>query len=228
MEPAGFRKELIAWGKANFQPLPWRLTSDPYQILIAEVMLHRTQSRQVVVPFKNFISHYPNVRTLAGSKSEELEANFYSLGLRWRTKLIRQLAIEIVTRFNGKIPQSKEELMSLPGISDYIASAVRCFAWNLPEALVDTNTVRVVGRLFALEIKDSSRRNRNFCKLISELVDPLEPRAYNYALLDLAHSICTKRQSPLHSICPVSRFCLSIYPELIEEEHSEPLIQSQA
>lgn len=72
-------------------------------------------------------------------------------------------------RFEGQIPYKKADLMSLPGVSEYIASAVRCFAWNLPEPILDTNTVRVAGRLFGLEIKDSSRRNRQYRDLISTL-----------------------------------------------------------
>ena len=101
------------------------------------------------------------------------------------------MAIQLVERFGGQVPQSKTDMLSLPGVSEYIASAVRCFAWNLPEAIIDTNTVRVVGRVFGLEIKDSSRRNRLFRDLIGALVDPVEPRVYNYALLDLADQICS-------------------------------------
>jgi len=106
------------------------------------------------------------------------------------------------------VPCDKADLLSLPGVSEYIAGAVRCFAWNQPEPLIDTNTVRVAGRLFGLETKDSSRRNRRFRELIAALVDPDEPRAYNYAMLDLADQVCMKKRPPECGKCPVRKHCV--------------------
>lgn len=205
---APFRNELIAWGKLNFRLLPWRLTENPYQILIAELMLHRTQAQQVVPVYNRFIQKYPDVRSLSRAKSEELHEILYSLGLRWRINLINMMASQLMSRFNGQIPQDKADLLSLPGVSEYIASATRCFSWNLPEPLIDTNTVRVVGRLFGLETKDSSRRSKRFRNLISALVDTRSPRTYNYALLDLAYQICTKKRPPVCIKCPVQKYCV--------------------
>jgi A/G-specific adenine glycosylase len=105
------------------------------------------------------------------------------------------------------VPVGKEDLLSLPGVSEYIASAVRCFAWNLPEPLIDTNTVRIVGRVFGWEIKDSSRRNPRFRRVLAEILDPDESRTFNYALLDLAHLVCLKKQDPLCALCPVISVC---------------------
>lgn len=201
------RKSLIGWGKENFRDYPWRLTRDPYQILMSEVMLHRTQARQVVPVYRRFIEDYPDVSLLAQATREELKRTLYSLGLQWRTDLIYEMAGEIMSRFKSQIPHSKEELLSLPGISEYIAGAVRCFAWNLPEPIPDTNTVRIAGRLFGLEMKDSSRRNPIFRHLVTKLVDPDEARAFNYAQLDLADKICTRKQAPDCECCPISQWC---------------------
>ena len=132
-----------------------------------------------------------------------------SSGVRWRIDLIHEMVGELMERFDGQVPREKADLLSLPGVSEYIAGAVRCFAWNLPEPLIDTNTVRVVGRLFRLGIKDSSRRNRHFRELIAALVDPVEPREYNYALLDLADQVCTKKRPSECERCPVSQWCAS-------------------
>jgi len=207
VDAVAFRKALITWGKKHFRRFPWRLTGDPYCILMAEVMLHRTQATQVVPVYERFARRYPDVPTLAQATREELHKALYSLGLRWRIDLIHEMAAELMGRFDGKMPESKEDLLSLPGVSEYVAGAVRCFAWNLPEPLLDTNTVRVVGRLFGLEIKESSRRNRRFRELITALVDPNEPRPYNYALLDLANKVCVKRQPPECFKCPVRKHC---------------------
>lgn len=208
VDAVAFRRALIAWGRENFRPFPWRLTEDPYRILMAEVMLHRTQAPQVVPVYERFIKRYPDVLSLAQATKEDLHQILYSLGLRWRIDLIHKMATELIEHFNGRVPRQRDDLLSLPGVSEYIASAVRCFAWNHPEPLADTNTVRVVGRLFGLEIKESSRRNRRFRDLLTELVDPGEPRAYNYALLDLADQVCTKKRPPECGRCPVAEWCI--------------------
>ena len=203
-----FRKALTSWGQEHFRPFPWRLTEDPYRILMAEVMLHRTQAPQVTPVYERFIERYPDVPALARATKEELHDDLYSLGLRWRVDLIYAMAAGLIAYFDGRVPREKADLLSLPGVSEYIAGAVRCFAWNLPEALIDTNTVRVVGRLFELEIKDSSRRNRRFRELITALVDPDEPRVYNYTLLDLADQVCMKKRPPECVRCPVQKCCV--------------------
>jgi A/G-specific adenine glycosylase len=118
------------------------------------------------------------------------------------------MAAGIIRTFGGKVPQKREDLLILPGVSDYVASALCCFAYNIPETLIDTNTVRVVGRLYGLKIKDSSRRNRRFREILVALVDPSNPRAYNYALLDLADQVCTRKRPPECGRCPLAGWCV--------------------
>lgn len=202
-----FREALIKWGKENYRSFPWREADTPYPLLVAEVMLHRTQATQVVPVYKRYMQTYPDLLALVSASKEELRSLLYPLGLHWRIDKMHEMATIISSNFSGQIPADKEDLLSLPGISDYIASALRCFAWNKPDALIDTNTVRITGRLFNLEVKDSSRRNRKFRYLIETLVDPYNPKAYNYALLDLANKICTKTKPPECIVCPVSKFC---------------------
>ena len=203
-----FRKNLIAWGRDNFREFPWRFTSDPYHILMAEVMLHRTNALQVLPVYERFLKLYPDLATLSRATEEELYEVLYSLGLRWRVKLIYEMVIELMDRFHGRIPSEKEDLQSLPGVSDYIASAVCCFAWKQSQAIVDTNTVRVIARVFNLEIKDSLRRNRRFKEVLESFVDSTNPEKYNYALLDLANKICFKVKAPDCSKCPIQGNCL--------------------
>lgn len=201
------RPALLQWGTGHFRPFPWRQTQDPYAILLAEILLHRTQVKQMVAGYEQLLTAYPDIPTLAAADRETLHTLLFSLGLRWRIDLLLTMAQEITTRFDGRIPAEKTALLSLPGISEYIASAVRCFAWNRPEALVDTNTVRIAGRLLGWSVKDSSRRNARFCQALQALVDPEAPRAFNYALLDLAHLVCRKRQPPLCCECPLAPWC---------------------
>ena len=208
LDAALFRRSIIRWGHRHFRAFPWRLSQNPYHILMAELMLHRTQVIQVVPIYQLFMAKYPTLTLLAQANDEDLHSILRPLGLQWRIDLIHTLASTLMDQFGGRIPHSKEELVSLPGVSDYIASAVRCFAWNEPEAIIDTNSVRVVGRVFGLEIKDSSRRNARYRNILNGLLDPKCPSAYNYSILDLAGSVCTKIRSPDCLACPVLKWCI--------------------
>ena len=213
------RRALKDWGQTHFRPFPWRLTTDPYQILIAEILLHRTQVKQMRPVYESFIATYPDIQSLARADKGALHQALYSLGLRWRIDLLYEMAQRIEEDFGGSIPREREALLSLPGVSEYIAGAVRCFAWNEPEVLMDTNTVRVTGRLLGWKVKDSSRRSKRFRQALSMLLDPEEPRVFNYALLDLAHLICLKRESPRCDACPLLSWCH--FPKREEELSNE-------
>ena len=202
-----FRENLKQWGKQNFRAFPWRRTTDPYLILIAEVMLHRTQVKQVVPVYESFASLYPDLRHFLRTGRTELKFILQPLGLNWRIDLIYEMSQALSDQFGEQIPVEKADLLSLPGVSEYIACAVRCFAWNLPEPLIDTNTVRIIGRVSGWEVKDSSRRNKRFRDALATLVDIDDPRSYNYGLLDLAHQLCLKKQAPLCNKCPLILLC---------------------
>lgn len=202
------RKALMHWGQQNFRAFPWRLTRDPYRILIAEVMLHRTQASQVIPIYERLVKMYPNARALHRARPRELNALLRPLGLRWRIKLISRMAEELVEKFSGRIPRDREALTALSGVSDYIAGAVRCFAWDKPEVLLDTNTVRVASRFFSVPARDSSRRSRAFKDYLGQLLDTQHPRAFNFALLDLADALCTARRPPRTTMCPLSPWCV--------------------
>lgn len=203
-----YRTKVKKWGRRNRRDFPWRMTRDPYRVLLAEIMLHRTQAVQVAKIYEGIIREYPDIQALAKSSRAELHKALFSLGLKWRIDLIKDMAEILVNKYDSEIPEDKRELLSLPGISEYIACSVRCFAWNIAEPLRDTNTMRVIGRLHNMDVKDSSRRNYRFKELAAELVDPDEPRAYNLALLDLADQVCTKKEEPKCDECPVNNLCL--------------------
>ncbi len=206
-EISDLRHALLEWGKIHFRSFPWRKTDDPYRILVAEILLHRTQVHQMQPVYETFLNRFPDFPSLSRASREEIHRILYPVGLRWRVDSLYAMVQNIQHRFQGQIPESKKDLLSLPGVSDYIAGAVRCFAWNKPEVLLDTNTVRVVGRLLGWQVNDSSRRSQRFRKAIQALLAPQEPRDFNYALLDLAHLNCLKRQPPLCKECPLKPWC---------------------
>ncbi len=197
---------LIRWGKENFREYPWRQTRDPYRILIAEILLHRTRAEQVIPLYENFIQRFPSIQDIYLGNYEEIKQILASAGLFWRIELIKWMIEEIVQKFQGQVPQDRNSLLGLPGVGPYIASAVRCFAWGIPEVIADTNTVRITGRVCGIGVSDNSRRNKKFHSLMKDLLDREHPREFNYAMLDLGALICMPR-IPLCEICSINHLC---------------------
>lgn len=201
---------LTWWNEGGKRDFPWRRTSNPYLVLISEIMLHRTKANQVVFIFNDFVKKYPDISSIENSSEVELYQLLRPLGLHWRTKLIKSMATSIIKNYNGTIPFAYKELISLPGVSNYIASATRCFAFGTREILLDTNTVRIVGRIFGIKIDDSSRRSKLFRDILDGIVPDSNSREFNYALIDFASKIC--QPDPLDLMCPLTAFCNFIFP----------------
>jgi A/G-specific adenine glycosylase len=174
---------------------------------MAEFMLLRTQASQVEPVYRKFVSKYPAIEDLAEASREDIHDMLRPLGLSWRADRVYETVQKLEEKHNLTVPTERDALMDLPGVSQYIAGAVRCFALGGPEALIDTNTVRIAGRMFGLEIKDSSRRTNRFQKLIGDLVDPENPRLYNLSMLDLGAQVCTS-SNPKCRNCPLSEMCV--------------------
>lgn len=202
-----FQESLLEWWNRNGRHFPWRETSDPFRILLAEVLLHRTRAERVVPVYTKMLAEFPTVQDLAHADPVKLKEILLPLGLFWRNRLVSEMAKEIVERFDGEIPQDTNLLKSLPGVSHYIASAVRCFAFGKPEVLLDVNTVRVIGRVFGLRVGDCSRRSASFRKLYGELMDGAPPKTFNFAMIDLGALVC-KQKKWLCGICPLSNLCM--------------------
>ena len=202
------RTELLIWGKQNLRKFPWRETSDPYKIIVAEVMLHRTKADQVKDVYEEFILRYPDFESIVRAGREAIKADLKSLGLFWRADLLYDMARYIVEEYGGKLPQNKKKLMAMPGIGNYISAAILCLGYNLPEPMLDTNTVRVLGRVFGLKITDSSRRSKHFSGIMHDLVDFWDPKTVSLALIDFANAVCIPGEKPRCEICRLRDICI--------------------
>lgn len=200
------RAALLTWWRESGRSFPWRSTTNAYQILMAEMMLRRTQARQVVPVYVRFISQYPDARSLANAAASEVSDALYSLGLSWRVPAFQQLARVLVDQYDGNVPADYHTLIRLPGVGDYVAAAVCSFAYDLPYIIADTNTVRVAGRIYGISTHAESRRRKPIRGLLKAFLDHHHPRQFNYALLDLAALICTP-SDPECSICPLNLLC---------------------
>jgi len=210
---------IVEWYQAyGDQRLPWRNTSDPWNLLIAAFLLRKTSTAQVVRIYERFIERFPTPDALLSVPENEVKELIRPLGIEHhRARLLRELAKYIIKRYNGKIPCSREELKKLPGVGEYIASEVLLVACGEPEPLLDRNMIRVIERVFGL--KSSRKRPHmdpemwNFAKILVP-TDPKMAKAFNYGVLDLARKICTARK-PKCDKCPIASICN--YYELVKK-----------
>lgn len=202
-----FASVLIEWHDANGRDFPWRNDNDPVHIFIAECLLHRTRARNVVPIYERLRDLIPALLENSAESRKYCHKLLYPLGLKWRADMLMN-SLDIVNRkFNGTVPVSRIDLLSLPGVGDYIASAFRVFSAGYDDPLMDANTVRIISRVYELSTSDSSRRTKLFREKYSELRNGHNSRKFGYSMIDLGALIC-KPFTPYCSICPVNKFCL--------------------
>ncbi|MDQ3700349.1 MAG: A/G-specific adenine glycosylase [Chloroflexota bacterium] len=197
---------ILAWYRRGHRDLPWRRTSDPYAILISEIMLQQTQVDRVVSKYHEFLERYPTLAALAAAPRAEVIRSWSPLGYNLRAVRLHEIARQAVERYDGRLPDTVEGLLSLKGIGRYTAGAIACFAFGRAVAALDTNVRRVVGRIFATEVPGAGDDDRLAWPL-AEAVLPLESAYdWNQALMDLGATICVSR-TPRCLLCPVHAVC---------------------
>lgn len=209
MQKSGeFKRRLLKWISENRRDFPWRETCDPYKVLIAEIFLRKTDARKVLSIYERFIRKYPGFEALIHVDRRELEDFLRPLGLyRRRAKELIDLAQMVETKHRGEVPHSREELLGLPGVGNYIANAVLCFAFGQDAPLLDTNVSRVVARVFSFESKKKRvRDDPEMWRAVRQMVPEGRARDFNLAVLDLAAKVCLPRK-PECAICPVLSLC---------------------
>lgn len=201
------RKYLLKWYKKNGRDFPWRHTDDPYKIMIAEFMLHRTRAEQVVPVYNKFIEQYSDVILLSKAPSKAIKKYTENLGLHWRYKHFVEAAKFIVNNYNGKFPQNHLELRNIPGIGDYISCAISIIAFNNPAPIVDSNIARFINRFFNLGLKGEIRRRKEIKNLAFEVFNFKDCKKLLFALIDFCNTTC-RPQYPQCKFCVLRSECL--------------------
>ncbi len=203
------RRRLLAWYGRHQRALPWRGATDPYAILVSEVMLQQTQVARVVGHWRRFLRAYPTVEDLAAAPADAVRESWEGLGYYARARNLHALARRVVEEHDGRFPSDPALLRRLPGIGRYTAGAVASIAFGGDEAAVDTNIARVLGRVFRVRgARGSARRAERLWRLAGRLVPRGRAGDWNQALMDLGATICTARR-PRCAICPVAPVCRS-------------------
>lgn len=177
-----FQEKIYSYYRTHKRVLPWRQTHNPYRILISEVMLQQTQSARVVPKYKEFLKAFPNARVLTEAPVRDVLSLWQGLGYNRRALLLKRTAEAIVTEHKGKFPKTYNDLIALPGIGPYTASAIMAFAYNLPTAMIETNIRAVFIHFFFPKSKKVP--DAKLLPLIEKYMDKENAREWYNALMD--------------------------------------------
>jgi A/G-specific adenine glycosylase len=206
-----FRKRLLDWYRAHGRDLPWRRTSDPYHILVSEVMLQQTQVDRVLPKYAEWLEKYPSLDALASAPEQDVSATWRPLGYNVRPRRLHAIARESVARYGGQLPSDEETLLSFKGIGEYTAGAVLSFAFGQRKAILDTNVARVLYRVFVGIGDPKAHAMKRHLWDVSRAVLPLRHVFdFNQALMDFGATLCAARK-PKCGRCPMRTRCVS-YP----------------
>ncbi|MDY0406879.1 A/G-specific adenine glycosylase [Virgibacillus sp. 179-BFC.A HS] len=203
----GFQENLIAWYQANKRNLPWRENQDPYRVWVSEIMLQQTKVDTVIPYFQRFMEKFPDVYRLASADEQDVLKAWEGLGYYSRARNLQSAVREVVSEYDGKIPDNKEALGKLKGIGPYTKGAILSIAFQQPEPAVDGNVMRVLSRV--LHITDNiaeAKVKKQFEPIVTKMISKEDPSSFNQGLMELGAMVCTPK-SPLCLFCPVQEYC---------------------
>jgi A/G-specific adenine glycosylase len=217
-----FHRSLLQWFRRHGRELPWRCTRDPYAILVSELMLQQTQVSTVIAYYNEWLRRFPDFVSLARASENDVLCAWQGLGYYARARNLHATARIVMDRQLGRFPRSVEQMQQLPGIGKYTAHAVASFAFDQSVPIVESNTARVLTRLFDFrESIDSDRGRQTLWQYAATLVPKSNASIYNSALIDLGALVCVARQ-PRCGICPVKKFCAAKNPQILPLRKSRP------
>ncbi|NHK30693.1 MAG: Fe-S cluster assembly protein HesB [Asgard group archaeon] len=174
-----FQEKIFNWWKENKRDLPWRKTTNPYHIMVSEVMLQQTQVTRTIKKYLEFLQKFPTIDSLASASPAEVLTLWSGLGYNRRALWLQQAAQQIIEK--GNFPETPEELEKLKGIGPYTARSILIFAMNEDCPTVDTNIRRI---LIAEELAEESTQEKELYKIAEKLIPKGKSRDWHNALMD--------------------------------------------
>ena len=204
-----FSRIILEWYQVNKRLLPWRNTNEPYLIWLSEIMLQQTRVAQGIPFYLKFVEAFPKVQDLAGASEEMVLKLWQGLGYYSRASNLHATAKIISEKYNGRFPNTYNELLELKGIGDYTASAIASICFGKPEAVVDGNVYRVLARYYGVDLPtNSSEGILHFKELAKKVMDIQNIRDYNQGIMEFGALQCTPK-SPECVICPLQQSCVA-------------------
>ena len=200
---AAVQKALLDWFAQESRQLPWRSTTDHYAIMVSEVMLQQTQVDRVIPVYLAFLQRFPTFQSLSDAPAAEVIRAWAGMGYNRRAMNLQRAAKQVAELYEGVLPNDMKALRGLPGVGEYTAAALACFALGQEVAVIDTNVRRVLGRVF---YGPEGAPEKELAGIAQQALPVGEAWSWNQALMDLGATVCTARR-PTCLLCPVRSDC---------------------
>jgi A/G-specific adenine glycosylase len=210
-----FSGKILDWYHQNKRSLPWRRSINPYKIWLSEIILQQTRVAQGAPYYLRFVEQFPTVHHMANASEEEVLKLWQGLGYYSRARNLHATAKIVVNQYNGKFPDTYNELLKLKGVGDYTASAISSICFNEPQAVVDGNVYRVLSRYFGIDIPINSAEGIKYFKSLAEKVmDVNDIRDYNQGIMEFGAIQCSPKK-PLCLHCPLNESCVALQKGIV-------------
>jgi len=189
-----FRRMVLDHYREHGRKMPWRETTDPYRILVSEIMLQQTQVERVMIKYPEFISAFPDFCSLAEASPADILRVWQGMGYNRRAIALKKCAVLVKENFGCTLPRDVEILMTFPGIGKATASSIASFAFDLPVVFIETNIRRVFIHYFF-----SGRegiRDDEILPIVKKALDRKSPRVWYWALMDLGSHLKKTTSNP--------------------------------
>jgi A/G-specific adenine glycosylase len=189
-----FRKIVLDYYRFHGRDLAWRKTTDPYPILVSEIMLQQTQVERVAVKYPAFIAAFPDFPSLAKAPLAEVLAVWQGMGYNRRAISLQKCAWRVIEEFDGVLPQDPEVLVTFPGIGKATAASICAFAFNMPVVFIETNIRRVFIHYFfgnSPAVDDAE-----ILPLAKKALYRKDPGTWYNALMDLGTALKSEVENP--------------------------------
>ncbi|MYE31760.1 MAG: A/G-specific adenine glycosylase [Chloroflexi bacterium] len=219
------RSQLLDWYERESESFPWRDARNPYWALVAGVCSQQTQMSRARPLWERWVAAFPTVHAVAAASPAEVLRVWGSSGYPRRAVHLHEACRRCVTVHGGQVPRDEQALLALPGVGPFTAAIVRCFGYGEDTTAIDTNVVRLLGRLVHGDLQPAKETPP---REIAETARWLTPAGFasrwNPALMDYGAQVCTPR--PDCEACVVARFCAA-RPRFEAGEEAEP-VRAQA
>ena len=201
--------QLLSWWDDDHADLPWRQTRDPYAVWVSEIMLQQTQITAVIPYYNRWMAALPTVVALATAPLDDVLKLWEGLGYYSRARNLHTAAQMVMAQHNGRLPRTRDGLLTLKGIGAYTAGAIASIAYDEPVAVLDGNVIRLFSRLLDLDADVTKTAvKKKLWQLAETAVSPKRPGDYNQALMELGQRIC-RPKTPSCEQCPLQTHCLA-------------------
>lgn len=200
------QRALLGWYEEHASPFPWRESRNPYHALVAAVCSQQTQMSRVLPLWERWTAAFPTLEAAAAAERAEVLRVWAGAGYPRRALMLRDAARRCMELHGGELPRDHEALLALPGVGPFTAAIVQCFGWADPAVAIDTNVIRVIGRLVHGDLQPAKETsNAAILEAAQRLLPPAESAHWNPALMDYGARVCTPR--PRCEECVVARDC---------------------